>query len=73
MKKRVKRMLSEGTHVSPEVYTKLVQVSEGYVNQLVATTVMCFKKDEKASRLNENHVFEAYFILSGLLKSEEEA
>lgn len=73
MKKRVKRMLSEGTHVSPEVYTKLVQVSEGYVNQLVTTTVICFKKDEKASRLNENHVFEAYFILSGLLKSEEEA
>ena len=73
MKKRVKGMLSEGSHVSPEVYTKLVQVSEDYVNQLVATTVICFKKDEKASRLNENHVFEAFFILSGYMKSEEEA
>ena len=73
MKKRLKGMLNEGTHVSPEVYTKLVQVSEGYIDQLVATTVICFNKDEKASRLNENHVFEAYFIMSGLIKSEEEA
>ena len=73
MKKRLKGMLNEGTHVSPEVYTKLVQVSEGYIDQLVATTVICFQNDHKASRLNENHVFEAYFIMSGLIKSEEEA
>jgi hypothetical protein len=64
MKKRVKSRLNEGTHVSPEVYEILAQLSGVYTEMLVRIAIDVFQKDTSASRFNKNHVFEANYLLS---------
>ncbi len=66
MKKSLKSNLEEGTHVSPDVYEKMTQVVDKYVDNLIKYTVKSFENDSSRSRVHQNHVFEALYYLSGV-------